>query len=167
MTPNQHKEEISKAYLAAIAASLGYKIGTWSQDDSCLDVTIAAASNIGGKLKGPKLDIQLKCTSDPSHNKNDEISWQLSCTRYDSLRASTATPILLVVLVLPENEKEWVEYSTEQLILRKCAYWISLRGLPSMATGKDSTIIKIPKSNVFSPDKLKEMMTKISDGIPL
>jgi len=43
VTPNQQREELSKAYVAAVAARCGFKLGTWNQDDDCLDVTIGAA----------------------------------------------------------------------------------------------------------------------------
>ncbi len=48
MTPNRQREEISKAYVAAVAARCGFKLGEWSQDDGCLDSTIAAAGVLGG-----------------------------------------------------------------------------------------------------------------------
>jgi hypothetical protein len=37
MTPEQHKEEISKAYLYAVAARCAFKVGTWTQDSGGLD----------------------------------------------------------------------------------------------------------------------------------
>lgn len=165
LTPRQQKEEISKAYITAIAARLAYKIGTWSQDDDCLDVTIGAAGILGGgTLASPKLDVQLKCTSEQSRDTGTEISWQLSRKHYDQLRAATVTPKLLVVLMLPENEERWIEYSADELILRRCAYWLSLRGMAPIIGSAESTTVKIPKTNPFSPDIVKTIMEKISRG---
>jgi hypothetical protein len=74
VTPKQRKEELSKAYLAALAARLGFKLGSWSQDDDCIDVTIGAAGKLGGgTLSSPKLDIQLKCTSNPAQERDDAV----------------------------------------------------------------------------------------------
>jgi hypothetical protein len=47
MTPKQQREEISKAYVHAVAARCGYKVGTWSQDAGCIDVSIAASGILG------------------------------------------------------------------------------------------------------------------------
>ena len=61
MTPDQQKEEISKAYVHAVAAKCGYTVGTWTQDVDCIDTTIAAPSSLGhGKGKAPKLDLLQK-----------------------------------------------------------------------------------------------------------
>lgn len=165
MTPNQKLEEISKAYVAAIAAKCGFKIGTWSQDDDCLDITIGAAGKLGrGTLAGPKLDLQLKSSSDPKRDKGDKIHHQLLRQRYDNLRMDSCTPKILVFLLLPEEEAQWIEHSTEALILRRCAYWISLKGLEEIPGETKSTMIHIPKENVFSPEALHSLMEKISTG---
>ena len=101
MTPNQKREEISKAYVAAIAAKCGFKLGHWSQDDDCLDITIGAAGKLGsGTLSGPKIDLQLKSSSNQTHDKGDKIHHQLTRQRYDNLRAESCTPRILVLLML-------------------------------------------------------------------
>jgi hypothetical protein len=163
VTPNQQREELSKAYVAAVAARCGFKLGTWSQDDDCLDVTIGAAGVLGGgTLAGPKLDIQLKASSDPGHVHPEHVSWSLSRQHYDILRGKTCSPRILVVLVLPTDEDEWVHHSADSLILRRCAYWESLHGREPIDGLEESTTIHIPKTNVFSPSTLQRLMEKVS-----
>ena len=41
--PGARLRSIGKAYVHAVAARHGFKIGTWSVDDGCLDVTIGSA----------------------------------------------------------------------------------------------------------------------------
>ncbi|HAA57465.1 MAG TPA: hypothetical protein DCE42_22055 [Myxococcales bacterium] len=165
MTENQKREEISKAYVAAVAAKCGFKIGTWSQDDDCLDVTIGAAGKLGrGTLAGPKLDIQLKSSSNQVYDKGDTIRHQLTRDRYDNLRLDSCTPKILVFLLLPEEENEWIEHSVEALTMRRCAYWSSLKGREEIPEGTKSTSIFIPKKNIFSPETLYSLMEKISSG---
>jgi hypothetical protein len=47
VTPNQLQEEISKAYLHAVAAKCGYAVGKWEQDHGCVDTTVSAATALG------------------------------------------------------------------------------------------------------------------------
>jgi hypothetical protein len=163
VTPNQQREELSKAYVAAVAARCGFKLGTWSQDDDCLDVTIGAAGILGGgTLAGPKLDIQLKASSDPRHVLPEHISWSLRREHYDLLRGRACSPRILVVLVLPEEEGEWMHHTADSLILRRCAYWESLRGRGPIDGPQESTTVHVPKTNVFSPSTLQRLMEKVS-----
>ena len=165
MTPQQQREEISKAYLAAVAARCAFKVANWSQDDDCLDATIAAAGTLhGGILASPKLDVQLKCSNDQRHDQGDRIACSLKRAHYDALRVLRCTPIILVLVMLPEREEDWVTCSPESLILRRCGYWHSLRGLPELAPEVDSTTIKIPAEKRFSPETLVELMQRIAAG---
>lgn len=168
MTPNQNKEEISKAYVAALAAKCGLKLGHWSQDSGGVDLTLGAGSPVGaGTLARPKLDVQLKCTSDASKEKADHVSWQLTRDRYNILCQDSSTPIILVLVMLPEREEEWIEHSADALILRKCAWWVWLQGQRMLEEHEASIHIKIPKKQIFSPSALSQFMHNISCGLPL
>lgn len=163
VTPNQQREELSKAYVAAVAARCGFKLGTWSQDDDCLDVTIGAAGILGGgTLAGPKLDVQLKASSAPGHVHAQHIAWSLSRRHYDMLRGRACSPRILVVLMLPAKQDDWVHHSAESLILRRCAYWDSLHGRDPIDGDQETTTVHIPRTNVFSPSTLQGLMEKVS-----
>ena len=126
-----------------------------------VEATVGAAGTLGGgTLSAPKLDIQLKCTSDPGVIRPDSIVWQMERRHYDLLRAKSSVPHILVVLVLPENEQEWIEHSAEQLMLRRCAWWVKMTGMPQVSTA--SKTVHLPRKQVFSPDTLRSLMEKIS-----
>ncbi len=166
MTPEQQKEEISRAYVHAVAARCGFAVSNWSQDQGCVDVSIGASSALGGgTLEDPRIDLQLKCTSDTHHLREDHVAWQLSRPHYDKLRARSSTPKLLVLLVLPELEAEWMQHSTDSLIIRRCAWWLPMAGMPSINT--ESKVVHLPRTNVFSPEQLRSMMERVSRGEPL
>jgi Domain of unknown function (DUF4365) len=161
MTPEQQKEEFSKAYVHAVAARNRFKLGEWTVDDGCLDVTVAAEGTLGGgKYEAPRVDLQLKCTSRAAVVKTDFISWPFEREHYDKLIASKIVPHLLVVLVLPPNEKDWLEHSVDQLILRRCAYWVKMTGMPAIKN--QTSTVRLPRSQVFSPEQLKMILTTIS-----
>ncbi len=164
MTPNQQKEEMSKAYVRAVAARCGYAVGTWSQDQGGLDVTIGSASPVGkGHLAAPKVDMQLKSTADQAHVKKKHVSYQFKTrATHDALVQPRSAPMYLVVLVLPKDDKDWVTHSPDELIMRRCAYYKLMTNEPAATV--DSPTVKVPLSNVLSPDALTKLMEQVSMG---
>ena len=163
MTPEQRQEELSRAYLHAVAAQCGFALGSWTQDQSCIDVTVGAAGVLGGgSLADPKLDLQLKCTANQSLIREDHVALQVVRRQYERLIARSYVPKMLVVLVLPEQEGEWVVHSAEQLMLRRCAYYRVTTGLPGITT--DSTVVHVPLANEFSPTALTTLLGRLSRG---
>ncbi len=161
----QLQEEISKAYLHAVAAKCGFAVAAWTQDHGGVDTTIGAASIVGaGCLARPKVDIQLKATTVQDIEHDDFVSWTLALEHYDSLRAAAICPHLLVVLLLPRNIDKSVEHTTEQLVIRRCAYWVKMTGMPPARPGAKSQTVRLPKMQVFSPDGLRDILTRISQG---
>jgi hypothetical protein len=165
MTPEQRQEEISKAYLHAVAAKCGFAVGTWSQDHGCLDTTVGAEATVGsGHLVRPKVDLQLKATRQQGVEHDDYISWKLEIDHYDSLRAPATLPHLLVVLLLPDDIELSVEHTSEQLVLRRCAYWVNMTGMEAADAGQKTKTVHLPKTQLFSPSALTAILEKISEG---
>lgn len=165
MTPQQRQEEISKAYLHAVAAKCGFAVAGWSQDHGCLDATVGAAATVGtGHLVRPKVDIQLKATGQQGVEHDDYISWTLHIDHYNSLRAPARTPHLLVVLLLPDDVEQSVEHTAEQLVLRRCAYWVNMTGMAPAPAKNQSKTVHLPKSQLFSPAALTTILETISQG---
>ncbi len=164
MTPEQRQEEISKAYLHAVAAKCGFAVAGWSQDHGCLDATVGAAATVGsGHLVRPKVDIQLKATHRKDVEYDEYVSWTLDIDHYDRLRAPAQAPHLLVVLLLPDDVEQSVEHSIEQLVLRRCAYWVTMTGMEPVRSQKSKTV-RLPKSQVFSPAALTGILETVSRG---
>jgi hypothetical protein len=79
----------------------------------------------------PKLDLQVKSTSDCTGTEA-AIHYPLKRKNYDELiLADLLTPRLLVLVVVPQDPPAWLTAAPEALVLRHCAYWVSLRGLPA------------------------------------
>lgn len=165
MTPEQLKEEVSKAYVHAVAARCGVAVANWTQDHGCLDTTLRAAAAIGGgHLQKPKVDIQLKATTRTDVEHEDHIAWSLEIGHYDQLRATALVPHLLVILLLPPNLEDSVQHTAEQLVLRRCAYWVTMTGMETAPEGQKSRTVHVPKSQPFSPDGLREILSTVSRG---
>jgi Domain of unknown function (DUF4365) len=149
---------LSIAYVQAIAAQAGYTCGEPpGPDRDSIDVQIAA----GGAMR-PKIDLQLKASIRLS-GADETFSYPLGVKNYNDLRVETQTPRLLLVLDLPRKRDEWLYVSINKLIIRRAAYWISLRGKPE-TTNSASVTIFIPKANIFDVEALSRLMDQSRQG---
>ena len=82
---------------------------------------------------------------------------------YDLLRDPTQTPRVLVVLDLPRDDDQWIKVTTDELILRRCAYWLSLVRAPE-TDNRSSVTVRIPMENVFDVKNLRLIMDRSRGG---
>ncbi|HVX13597.1 MAG TPA: DUF4365 domain-containing protein [Pirellulales bacterium] len=160
MTENDQKEELSRAYVQAVAATAGFAIYKPSIDDESIDMGISAGST--GMERRPRVELQLKCTAAeaPAERK---ISFPLKLKNYDDLRIESSVPRILVVMLVPEKVSDWLTHSETELAVRRCAYWVSLLGMPE-SQNRSSVTVAIPRGNLFSVDGLRSIMSRINDG---
>jgi hypothetical protein len=149
---NDIKERLSVAYVTAVAARAGCQIAKVDIDKQSIDATVRPIS--GRKVS---IDLQLKATSADCIS-GTEVVFDLPVKNYDDLRDLQSTaPHYLVVLVLDGNEDQWLASDESALLIRRCAYWVDLRGNPE--TENLSAIrVKIPTSQRFDVDALKAMI---------
>ena len=151
---NNRMELLSWSYVEAVAASIGVQLTKPPIDNHSVDGTFISSDG-----KCPRLDFQLKSTSVNSFT-NDELSFALPVKNYHDLRRETFTPQILILLLMPNNESEWLEHSHDALMIRNCAYWKSL--LNEDDTNNTNTInVKFDKRAHLSPEALKGLLTKI------
>jgi hypothetical protein len=165
--PTDIESELSYAYLHAIAshASMSCRVSNRLEDNNGIDAQITAWGPFpeGGDLQEVDLKIQLKATIGTPTDYGTYYSYFFRGIRqYEDLRKDTvATHRILVVLFLPRDNQEWLAHDVEALTIRKCAFWVSLRGAPDPRNTTGETI-KIPKDQSFSPDNLKQLMAQLS-----
>jgi Domain of unknown function (DUF4365) len=158
LSDQDSESSLSIAFVHAIAAHAGYICGEPpGPDRDSIDLQVSA----GGPMR-PKLDIQLKATKNLIEHE-DAFSFPLKVKNYNDLIAETQTPRILVVMQLHPNTNEWLSRTDEELVLRKSAYWISLKG--KTQTENSATVtISIPKTNKFDVKGLQELMEKSRTG---
>jgi Domain of unknown function (DUF4365) len=158
LTSNDREEELSRAYVQAVAAGAGYVTADFSLDRDGTDIQVRA----GGSMR-PSLDIQLKATINLGKPTNGEFRYPLKRRNYDLLREPTMIPRILVLLELPDKETCWLTVTPQKLILRRCAYWTSLTGFPE-TQNKDTVTISIQDTQRFDIECLKTLMEKARSG---
>jgi hypothetical protein len=164
MEVSQQKEMFSIAYVRAVASVIGCNVGRQAVDEDSVDMTLSMTMKTG-RIHSPKLDLQLKCTSKSSVS-NGGVLFRLKEKNFDELRDSAClVPKILVVTLVPDNPSDWIEQDHDRLLMKRCSYWISLKGVPKPATS--SVTIYIPASNVFTSKALLGMMRKINKRMSL
>jgi hypothetical protein len=162
MDINQQKEKFSDAYLQAVASVAGYSLYKPNVDDDSVDWGIAASGKTG-RIRAPRLELQLKCTS-TDILEDSYVKYPLKIKNYNDLRMSDlAVPRILVVVLVPENLREWLQHSQQELCMISCGYWMSLRGLPETENLRTVTV-SLPINNQFSVEKLHSIMQLLSQG---
>lgn len=163
LTRNHQQEALCRAYVQAVAAMAG--VGTTvPTPDYGIDLALRAIERIGERRLdvGVQLDLQLRSTT-RSHLFDTEVRYDIDVPTYESLRRTPPIPRVLVLLVLPEEEGHWLNQSPEELVIRRCAYWTSLRGAePTAATS--SVRIAIPLARVFSAQAVQALLSRLAEG---
>src|SRR5690349_21298166 len=96
---NAVKEELSYAYVHAVAARAGCSTDRISKDYDSIDVTLRARVYRSGLVYSTILDLQLKATAKLSIT-GDSFNYRLPVKNYNDLRRPDRTvPQLLVILI--------------------------------------------------------------------
>jgi hypothetical protein len=162
---DQQKEQFSRAYTHAVATVAGYALYQPSVDDDSIDLGIASSA-AGGTVRSPRVEAQIKCTSAYPLATN-HLSYPLKLKNYDDLRdAGVLVPRILIVVVVPSDPAAWLEHSDEQLILKHCGYWLSLRGLSaSSSQAADPRVtVQLPRRQPLNVQELQGIMNRIGAG---
>ncbi len=157
MDLNTRKERFSLAYVNAVASRAGYQMVEPPVDRDSVDGVL-----MGDAGRRPRVEFQAKATS-RDLTRDDRVSFPLPIKNYDDLRADVQTPRILIVILMPDDETEWLSQTDEQLCLRYCGYWLSLANQPAVVNN-DNVTVHIPLANIFSSSQLANLMDKAERG---
>lgn len=160
--PNDVKEQLSVAYLHAVASRAGFSLEEVRKDRDSIDLKVCARGLLADNavLTSPELAIQLKATTRAALD-GDEIAFPLPKKNYNDLVAPSLVPRILVVFVMPEDEADWLTLTPESLTLRRCAYWLSLRGRPP-TTNETSQTVHLSRARCLTHETLRELLRKVA-----
>jgi hypothetical protein len=163
MHSTQQKEQFSIAYLRAIVAVAGYNITSVEVDEDSIDIGLRGNRRDGTLRKAPVLDVQAKCTA-TDDGQGLHLPFDLSIKNYDDLRESSRhVPLILVVVCVPPDLASWLEETPEHTAMRRCAYWISVRG--QQPTANTTTCrVQVPRAQRFTVAAVHEIMSRLGDG---
>lgn len=154
LSHNDIMEELSLAYVRAVASRGGFAVQEVRRDRDSIDLHIHARGPLGGGvLHSPALAIQLKSTAHDLPADSVGFSYDLRVRNYNDLIRPTLIPGVLVLFLLT-----WTE---QALTLRRSAYWLSLHGRPP-TTNEASVRVHLTRSQVFDGAALRGLLERIS-----
>ena len=160
MTLNQQMEQFSLAYIRAVAAQAGYQVTRPEPDTDSVDGVLMA-----GFGRRPRIEFQAKATSQDIL-REDSLYFPLPVKNYEDLRDDVLVPRILIVVLMPREEHQWLSQTEDELCLRHCGYWLSLEGQPAVSN-RSSVSIAIPTTSIFGRTQLCDLMAKANAGRPL
>lgn len=156
LTANDKKEQLSQAYIAALAAGCGYTISIPNLDRDSIDIMVSSGSS-----RRASVQFQLKATSSPNWTDCDLI-FQLKQKNYNDLVCERQVPLLLAVMVLPTQSADWLSISDQELVLKRCVWWHSLKGQPITDQGSKQVIIS--RNNLLNMNALTDLVGRSQSG---
>jgi hypothetical protein len=162
MDLDQQKEQFSHAYVKAVAAVAGFAWSQPSVDDDSVDLCLSQKGG-NGIIRSPRVDLQLKCAARGVPTE-DEFGFSIKLKNYNDLRETNLMiPRVLVVVFVPDQTDDWLVWSEAELVLRRCAYWLNLYGLPASANEKGQTV-QMKRQQTFTVEALRGIMNRIGNG---
>jgi Domain of unknown function (DUF4365) len=158
MALSSQQEGFGDAYLLAVAGVAGCATSFRRPDDDSIDWTLSCRLS-----RRPKIDVQMK-TWTGDDGVSDPIRYPLKRKNYDDLIVTDVlAPRILVLVTIPKDIEEWMTLSAEQLIYRRCGYWVSLRGQPE-SDNETTVTVSVPRANLLTVQSLQDMMHRLNDG---
>jgi len=156
LTDNDRKEHLSRAYMHSLAAFCGYSWSAPNLDRDSIDIEVKSRTS---RFAG--VAFQLKATSSPNWSAHG-LLFQLKAKNYNELVPAVQTPRLLAVMVLPEDKHDWLRADDQELALRNCMWWLSLKG--QTPTEQGSVQVTLPKANLLNPDALRALIRRSEEN---
>ncbi|MBW1597931.1 DUF4365 domain-containing protein [Streptomyces sp. JJ38] len=135
------QEQISLAYMSAVATRAGATVASWNVDKDGVDATL--------KRDHQLVELQMKCTSEPQILADGTTyAFDLDIPTYNKLRGPRRTaPGYLGLVVVPRDIETWLEHDAEALLMRCHGRYAQIQDLPA-AAGK-TTRIHLPSPQRF------------------
>ena len=163
MQLTDQQEEFSYAYIHAVATVAGYGVTRASRvvDNAGIDLTISALGD-RNLPREPSLHVQVKCTYQDILGAKS-LAYPLDTKTHHRLCHEVSTSRILVVVFVPKTITAWLTHSEDELVLRHCGYWLSLRSETPTPNQYNQTVY-LPRTQRFDPDALKGIMQRIDAG---
>lgn len=163
----KNQEEISVCYFNAIAAKANTIVNRRNRDEDGIDVNVSKTIIIEDDIPFvAEVNFQIKSV----YSKNfygdvggNKIYYDLKSKNYNDLVRESAIDRYLVLLILPEDNTQWVTENSDSLMIKKCMYYLSLRG-NKPTNNKETVRVFFPTENVFDSSHLQALLEKSANG---
>ncbi|MCB5908555.1 DUF4365 domain-containing protein [Streptomyces pinistramenti] len=156
-------ETLQVGYLHAVAAASGCSLAQPFPDNG-IDWHVSHGAPGHTVDDEVTIKVQLKCTYQTApHPPGRSFGFTLDNDHLTKLaRTPVAVHKILVVMLAPRGQDDWLRAGHDCLELRHCCYWINLAGHP--VTGRRRTTVRIPTARIFDDRALCDIMTRVGAG---
>ncbi|MEC4015594.1 DUF4365 domain-containing protein [Streptomyces sp. H27-D2] len=156
-------ETLQVGYLHAVAAAAGCSLAQPFPDYG-IDWHVNHSAPGHAVDDEVTIKVQLKCTYQIApHPAGQTFGFTIDNDHLTKLaRSPVSVHKILVVMLVPRDQEEWLRAGHDSLELRHCCYWTNLAGHP--VTGRRRTTVRIPTSRFFDDRALCEIMTRVGAG---
>ncbi|WP_221348775.1 DUF4365 domain-containing protein [Streptomyces beigongshangae] len=146
------QEQISLAYLSAVATRAGATSATWNVDKDGVDVTL--------KRNHILVEFQMKCTFSPTILGDGETyAFDLDIQTYDALRERERSAAgYLGLVVVTKDVGEWLAHDSETLLMHCSGYYAQIQNLPEVV-GQETKRIHLPKAQRIDQAGMEDVFT--------
>ena len=169
MTEQLMMEQMSKAFAKAVAAHAGlimreYTID-YGIDGRFSDVRYDQKRNRYSE-NGFGIDFQIKATTNLIINSG-RIVYDLEVKNYlDLIETDIGTPRILIVYSMPKEREQWITVTENETVLKKCAWWCTLKGHED-TDNKSKIRIEIPEKQLLTTNELQRLIQCVREGAEL
>jgi hypothetical protein len=166
MLTEQHVQEgLSRAYALAVAYRAGHSCNLKWDFDYGIDGSFHEVTTRGGRRVESGFLIQFQCKASTNWELTEaELLYDLEARSYNDLaETAVGNPRILLLLALPKDKAKWLALSVDELILRRCMWWHSLRGRPSTDHARTARV-RIPRRQQFTVEALHALMARVRGG---
>lgn len=146
------KEDLSLAFVHAVAMSVGVTVDSPQRDINGCDVVFRAQDT--DELDGAQLAAQLKCSVSRlvKVDGGKALSFPLDRKDYRHLRMpKTHPPRVLIVVQAPDHSpRRWVRMTSDLLLMHASAWYVSLAGDADIPDTQASKTIRLPRVQRFT-----------------
>jgi hypothetical protein len=164
MELNNHQGWYGETFVAAIAAAAGFQVAVPYPD-------IGKDLILGRDNEDPELDVQIAlqvksrrvgdfATSDAG------FKIALAVDQFKRLRGRRQVPCYLVMVVVPSEPRDYIRQSSDALILRHSAYWLSLEHHLPVQGDQKTVTVTVPRDNLLTVDVLHEFFNRACEEVP-
>ncbi|MFI6939961.1 DUF4365 domain-containing protein [Streptomyces sp. NPDC050418] len=156
-------ETLQVGYLHAVAAAAGCSLSQPFPDNG-IDWHVSHSAPGHAVDDEVTIKVQLKATYQIAPNPpGAAFSFTLDNEHLAKLaRTPVSVHKILVVMLVPRAQEDWLRASHDRLDLRHCCYWVNLAG--HRITGRRRTTVRIPTARIFDDRALCEIMTRVGTG---
>lgn len=160
--PTTHQQErLSLAYVQAVVANAGAQLLEPTGHEYGIDAYIQGVRRLpNGKFHptGFMVMAQIKSTI-TSTIREDVIVYDMEAEAYNKIATMEGpTDCVLILCCLPRDSAEWLVANEDQLILKRCCYWMRIPKAPT--TKSDSKRVFIPRTQTLTAEAVRRLLSE-------